>query len=99
MKKTPINIKAKLLPLVKWFQKHYVVVGIVSVLALYSWLVVNINLLNRREPDEDTYTEQLQTIKKPTISQSTIDKLTQLEENNIEIQTLFKQARQNPFQE
>ncbi len=99
MKKLELNFKTKILPALKWFLKHYAVICIVSVLALYSWLVININLLDRREPDEDVYTEKLQTIKKPTISDEVIKKLTDLEDNNVEIRSLFKQARDNPFQE
>lgn len=99
MKKIDIKITNKIVPLLKWLAKHHAVIVIICVLGLYTWLVAYINILNRREPSEEVYAEKLQTIKKPTISKSVIDKLTELEDNNVEIKSLFREARDNPFKE
>lgn len=93
------DISSKLKPTIEWLKKHHTVVGIVIVLVLYGWIIFQINTLNRREPTENEVDAKSQTIKRPRISQETINKIEQLQDNNIDIQTLFKSARENPFQE
>ncbi len=83
----------------RWLKLHWMIVGILAVLFLYGWLVLQINLLSSREPSEDAVTEKLQTIKRPRIDQATIDRIQQLQDNSSEVKALFKQARDNPFQD
>lgn len=89
----------KLKPIMASIKKHRVVIGIILVLSIYGWLVLQINLLNNIEPTEDAVTEKLRTVKRPVINKQIVDKMQQLQDENIEVQTLFKQARENPFQE
>ncbi|MDQ5885984.1 MAG: hypothetical protein QG628_381 [Patescibacteria group bacterium] len=93
------DIVTKIKPALGWLKKHSTVVGIVLVLCLYGWIVIEINSLSRREPSEDAINEKLQTIKRPRIDQKTIDKIEQLQDNNVQVEALFKSARENPFQE
>lgn len=93
------DIKPKLIKTYKWIRVHVILLSVLLVVLLYGWLVLQINLLNRREPSEDTVTERLQTIKRPRIDQQTIDRLEQLQDTNVDVKALFKQARDNPFQE
>lgn len=93
------DLKPKITAAIQWLKKHRIIVGIVAVVLLYGWLVLQINLLNRREPSDEAITERLQTIKRPRIDQATIDKIQKLQDNNVDVKTLFKQARDNPFQE
>jgi hypothetical protein len=93
------DITKKIKPVLNWVKQHRVVIGILLVLVLYGWIVVGINSLSRREPSEDAINEKLLTIKRPRIDQATIDKIEKLQDNNVEVQTLFKTARENPFQE
>ncbi len=93
------NLKPKLKQFLNWIFAHRLIVGVIAIVLLYSGLVLQINLLNRREPSDEAVSEKLQTVKRPTIDQPTIDKIKSLQDNNIDVQTLFKQARDNPFQE
>lgn len=93
------DLKAKAKHTAQWIFRHRVIVTIVSIVLLYSWLVLQINLLNRREPSDEAVAEKLQTVKRPRIDQQTIDKIQSLQDNNVDVRTLFKQARDNPFQE
>lgn len=99
MKLDTQTLKPRLMQALRWLEHHVVIVSIVTVVLLYSGLVLQINLLNRREPSEDAVTEKLQTIKRLKINQGVIDQLKQLEDNSSDVQALFKQARDNPFQE
>ncbi len=93
------DLNKKLRALLQWLYHHRIIVTIVAIVLLYGWLVLQINLLNRREPSDDSVAEKLQTVKRPKIDQQTIDKIQSLQDNNVDVQALFKQARDNPFQE
>lgn len=93
------SLKSQLLRALNWFKRYYLVLGVVAVALIYGWLILQINLLNRREPSEADVAAKLQSIKQPKIDQKTVDKIQQLQDNSVEVQALFKSARDNPFQE
>lgn len=93
------NIPARLRSFVLKARRYLPITLVVIVAVVYGWLIFRINVLNRREPSDDAVAEKLQTAKRPKIDQSTIDKINELEDNSTEVQTLFKDARNNPFQE
>lgn len=93
------DIIAKLEPLVKNL-RHYLVLGfILAVVMAYSFLVFRINTLASQEPDEDAVTERLKTVQRPKIDEDALSKIERLEDQNIQIRTLFQDARDNPFVE
>ena len=101
MKKT-LDLKAvpaKLLTFVKKLRRYVVVVFVVVLIGIYSFLVFRINGLTRSEPSDEAVQEKLQTVIRPKIDQSSVDKIQQLQDNSVEVQSLFQQARDNPFQE
>ena len=51
------------------------------------------------EPGADALSQQQQTVKQLRIDQNSIDSILELEEQNIDVRSLFKQARENPFNE
>ncbi len=85
--------------LLKWGKKHAMIIVFLCAAVLYVALILHINNLNQREPTDDAVTEKLQTIKRPKVDQSIVDKLQNLQDNNTDVQSLFKAARDNPFQE
>lgn len=93
------TITTKLAGFAEKLRTYSVMVFIVVLVSIYSFLVFRINMLNGQEPSEDAVTEKLQTVKRPKIDQSAVDKIQQLQDNSVEVQTLFQQARDNPFQE
>ena len=66
---------------------------------IYGALVLEINHLSGAEPTQAQLDAKLKTVQRPTIDQPTLDKIQQLQDQNIQVQTLFDQARQNPFAE
>ncbi len=78
--------------------KHYAgFLFVVTVLLIYSFLVLRISLLSDPEPDEAAVAEQMSTVKRLRIDQNSINKIEQLEDQNIGVQSLFEEARDNPF--
>ena len=93
------NIRPLIFKALAWLRHHSVVISITVVAILYAALVVQINILNRKQPSDTSINEKVQTIKQLKIDQSTANKLKKLENNSSEVKTLFKDARENPFQE
>ncbi|HSX43702.1 MAG TPA: hypothetical protein VLE69_00160 [Candidatus Saccharimonadales bacterium] len=97
-----LNIKSlisKATLLLQQMRQYLPLIFIVVLLGLYGFLVFQINSVTSAEPTDDAVTEKLQTVQRPKIDQSTVDKLQQLQDNSTEVQTLFKETRDNPFQE
>jgi len=68
-------------------------------LIFYSFLVFRINDLSSTEPTDEQVTEKLQSSGRPKIDQSAINQIQQLQDNSVEVKTLFQDARNNPFHE
>lgn len=99
MKLDTTKFKAKIAPLVEAFRRYHVFLFIVTFLGIYTFLVIRISSLTQTEPVLGADTSESDTIKRLQVDQETIDKIQELEEQNIEVQSLFKQARNNPFSE
>lgn len=99
-----MNIDLKTLPTItrvklKSLFKHAKFIFIISIILISSFLIFEINRLTSKEPSPEQITAQQEIIKRPKIDQETIDKIEQLEDQNVAVQSLFKTARDNPFQE
>lgn len=97
-----LNVKdlpAKIAPVIKKIREYSVFIFFVGLVAIYGFLVYQINVLTSTEPSEDAVTEQLQTIKRPRIDQDAVNKIQELESANVEVKSIFEQARENPFNE
>jgi predicted negative regulator of RcsB-dependent stress response len=93
------DISAKIGPAILAAKKYLVFIFIITVLLVYGYLVFYINTLASQQPDEDAVTERLKTVQRPKIDEDALNKIEQLEDQNIQVQTLFQQARDNPFVE
>src|SRR5271154_174170 len=100
--KSDINLKSLIPQLKKAGQlvlKHAIFIAIVVVVLAYSFVVWQINKLSNAEPGTDSETTALAKTIVPRIDKSDIDQIQNLENTNIQVKSLFDQARNNPFQE
>lgn len=93
------DIPSKLTPALEWLKKYVVFIFAMVVLLVYGYLVFHINTLASQEPSDDAVAERLKTVQRPKIDEDVVDKIEQLQDQNIQVQTLFQQARDNPFTE
>ncbi|HSH55277.1 MAG TPA: hypothetical protein VK983_00465 [Candidatus Limnocylindrales bacterium] len=78
----------------------YALVGfLVFLVSVYGFLSWRILYFSQLEPDQSEVTNQLKTAGVPKINEDAIRKIEQLKDNSVSVQTLFEQARDNPFQE
>ena len=99
MKLSLKDVPAKLQPLFAKVRRYIVPIYCIALSILFGFLVVRIGLLAQAEPDEQAVSEKLKGVKRPRIDQNAIDKIQALQSSNVEVEALFKQARENPFQE
>jgi hypothetical protein len=71
---------------------------ILVVLCVYGFLIFKISTLLQAEPSEAAISEQ-STVKRLKIDQNSINKIKELEDQNVGVQSLFESARDNPFQD
>lgn len=92
------ELPKKIAAMFKKVGKYGVFICVILVLATYSFLVFRIRTLATHEPDDEVVSERLDNLRRPKIDQATIDKIQQLQETNVQVKSLFDQARDNPFQ-
>lgn len=93
------DLPNKLRPVLQ-FIKRYVSFGFVLLLLLiFGFFVLRINLLSRMNPSEEAVEEKLQTVQRPKLDKTVLEKIDQLKSQNIQVQSLFDKARNNPFNE
>lgn len=92
------DIPKKAAGILKGLKKYMVFACVMLVLVAYGFLVFRINNYVSHEPDDEVVSERLDNLRRPKIDQSTINKIQQLQETNVQVKALFDQARDNPFQ-
>lgn len=86
-------------PYLKKIQRYQAVLFIVLIVGLYSYLVWQISTAAQNEPTQSQIDEQLGTVKRLKVDSNSIQKIQQLEDQNVVVQSLFDEARNNPFQD
>jgi hypothetical protein len=67
------------------------------VAGVYGYIVWRINVFSSAPADPSQ--EAAQTAKQPHIDAATVEKITSLQDHSVSVQSLFDNARQNPFSE
>ena len=101
MKKLTFNrqeLIAKLVEQLSILRQYSFVIFIVFVVGLYSFLIIRVNSLSNAQPRPEDVTSQINTAAIPHIDQSVVKQLQSLQDNSVSVQSLFDQARSNPFQ-
>ncbi len=93
------NLPTIALQLLKRVKRFVPLLFILATLFLYGYLVLYINELTQVEADELAVLEELQSTSRPEIDQAAVDKIRQLQDQNVQVETLFEEARENPFSE
>jgi hypothetical protein len=93
------DIPKKILPILDEAMHYSVFIFILLSLGLMGYLVFRVNQLSRLEPTEDAVTEKLETIPRPRVDENIVKKIEKLRDQNVKVETLFEEARNNPFAE
>lgn len=85
--------------LVSFINAYRVFIFFLVVSALYGFIIWRINVLAVATPTEAEVQTAQQENASPTIDQSVVNKIMSLKDNSVRVQTLFEEARNNPFSE
>lgn len=92
-------INAKLLQALQIARQHLLFLAIVAFGITYAYIILQISSITNSEPDEAKVAEQLKAVPRPKIDKEAAKTIEGLESQDINIQTIFNQARENPFSE
>ena len=89
----------KFLPLLTFIKRYAVFIFIVGLLCVYVYLVHHIGQLIQNEPVQTSSDSAVKPVSRLKIDKEAVKVITDLEAQNVEVKSLFEQARQNPFTE
>jgi hypothetical protein len=78
--------------------RYAVILFFVLVAGVYGFVVLRINSLSNAQPSDSDVAAQSTATPVPRIDPKVAQQLQDLEDNSVNVQTLFEQARNNPFQ-
>ncbi len=93
------DITSKIQPGLDFVKRYTTFMFFIAMLFIAMFLVYRINQFNRLEPSDDAVTEKLQTVQRPKLDPEVLKTIQQLQDQNVEVKSLFDQARNNPFSE
>lgn len=80
-------------------QRYSMAGFLVFVALIYGLVLFRIHSLSSAQPTADQVSSQVKAARIPHIDQSVVQQLQTLQDNSVNVQTLFEQARNNPFQQ
>lgn len=92
------NAKASLLKLGVQLRRYSLAIFLTIVGLTYSFIIFQINSLSSAQPSPDAVSSQIKGTQAPKIDPQLVQQLESLQDNSVNVQTLFDQARSNPFQ-
>jgi hypothetical protein len=97
--KSKPNIKVKILHIASLLNRYSVYIFLAFIISIYGFLAFRAISLDQADPDAAAVSAKLKTAGVPHIDSDVIQKIQQLQDNSVSVQSLFDQARSNPFQE
>lgn len=91
-------LRELLVTVLQKLQRYSLLLFLVFVGILYGLVVMQINSLTNTQPSSLDVNNQVKAAQLPHIDQSVVKQLQSLQDNSVNVQTLFNQARNNPFQ-
>jgi hypothetical protein len=91
-------MQSSLQNVLKQIAPYRIALFILLLVGMYGFLVWRVSTLANVEPDSTAVAAKAPPAR-PKIDKATLDKIKQLQDGSVNVQTLFNQARQNPFQE
>jgi len=85
--------------LLRRFSKYTVIFFLLLLLSIYGFVLYRVTVLSSAQPSDTDVSDQAQASATPHIDPKAVQQMQSLQDNSVRVQTLFNQARNNPFQE
>lgn len=79
-------------------RRYSLLIFLVFIGLVYGFVLFRIHSLATIQPSSDAVSSQVKAARIPHIDQPVVRQLQSLQDNSVSVQTLFNQARNNPFQ-
>ncbi len=89
----------KLNLVIQIFHRYSLLFFTVFVALLYGFVLFRASSLAHTEPSQTDVTSRVQAAQVPHINESVVRQLKSLQDNSVNVQALFEEARSNPFQQ
>lgn len=83
----------------KYLSRYHSIIFFVFLALIYGFLIFKINSLSNQQPSDDEVSAQITRTSTPRIDESVVKKIEQLQDNSVQVKSLFNEARKNPFSE
>lgn len=91
------SLKPALAGLVRSTRKFAAVLIFLLFTAIYGYTIVQINSLSNPAVDQSTVTSESKALPTPRMDEAAAAKLQSLEDNSVNVQSLFDKSRTDPF--
>ena len=92
------SITHQLSPIKDFIVRYAVLIFVFSVVGIFAFMTLGIAQYANLEPSESQKEEKLSTLKTVKLDEKSIEKIQSLQDQNINIESLFDNGRDNPFQ-
>lgn len=99
MKLEKADILSKLSILGEYIKRFRFIIVFIIFSSMYGYIILKVNEINLQKPDNNEINEKVTSAPSARINQELADKITGMENQNVQIKTLFNEARKNPFDE
>ena len=97
-----LNLKSlieQLEGVLRTLSRYKLPIFLILIAATYGFIVMRIDTLNNAQPTPTAVAAQPNPLRSAHIDKTVVSQLQSLQDNNVNVQALFNQARNNPFQE
>jgi hypothetical protein len=91
--------KDKILQFTSQLKSFKWVIFLGFIVLVYGLILLRASQLGNAKPNQATIAAESKSLNYPHINPATINSINTLQNNSVNVQSLFNQARQNPFQE
>jgi len=91
-------IIAKLNTAKDFVTRYAVIIFFVGVALVFGFLILRIASYSNYEPSDDQIEESLNTIRTVRLDDEAVQKIEELQDRNISLESLFNNGRDNPFE-
>jgi hypothetical protein len=96
---TSVSLKDRALRTGQKLRQYSVLLFVLFIFGIYGFLSWRVFTLDQAQPDPAEVSAELKTAGVPNIPTDVVNKMQQLQDNSVSVQSLFDEARRNPFQE
>lgn len=79
--------------------RYIVILFFLLVVGVYGYVLFRIGTLSSAQPSDADVSAEVKAAVVPHIDPNAVQQIQNLQDNNVSVQTLFNQARDNPFHE